>query len=295
MKKLIFILALLVIAAPVWSAPVIVEVNNVTVFENTEDPITSRAELYYRYDAGVGQGLVRAFALELSITGPNAFIEGVWAANAAYEIAPGVEEGIVAVFGEENDGTWIIEQASLYNEDVEDGGVKPDANGMLLGMTVGGDPEGAVCVTVALNNIRGKIVLENVTQPGLISDVCCVTLAPYEEPPPECGDWFTEPQFAALEGWYVALEDAGLPASNLDNWCLECFGRGDQDGDGFITFNDFSAVFQDFMSADDSTDPNAADSDIDMDGFITFNDFSFTFQSFINDVNCVDLDGYPLE
>ena len=300
MKKLIFILALLLMAAPAWSQ-VAIDVNSADTWNDEEDPNVSAAWIEFKYGADLEGELIRAFALEVNVSGPNAFISWAEGLNGAYNIAPG---GFIAeTNGNEDEEipqtAIVLEMASLYNLDVEDG-IQPDPNGMLFGIEVTGDQGGTVCVTVALNAIRGGIVMEDATEPdGAITitggDPCCVTLAEMEEEEPECAPWLDQAELDALDGWITALEDAGLPVENVDNWCMECFPRGDQDKDGFITFNDFSAVFQDFVNADSSTDPNAADSDIDMDGFITFNDFSFVFQNFKNDVNCLDLDGYPLE
>lgn len=291
MKKLIFILALLLLAAPAW-ASVVVEPNSEPweTWVDEEDANLAWIEGPIEYNV-IDSELVRAFALQIEVTGPNAVIDWVWFEGDAYAIAPGSEDGPIAEWVEDN--IVIVEFASLYNLDAEDG-VQPEPNGTLAGMSIIADAGSEeVCINITTDALRGGIVMEDVTTRALTNSEVC--WGPLAEPEPECGDWLTEPQLAAWEGWITALEDAGLPPENVDNWCLECFGRGDIDADGFITFNDFSVAFQDFLGADNSTDPNAADSDVDMDGFITFNDASVVFQNFLGDVNCLDLDGYPLE
>jgi hypothetical protein len=286
MKKLIFVLALLLMAAPA-SAKVTFE------FEPSEEPWMEEDiniaynEGYVFYDANGENGLVRAFALKLTLDDPNAFIDWVWREGRIgdqYWVSPSntsVEEGEVEggeliaeddsdLGGEDGLAYAIIEAASLYAEDEN----SPDVNGGFFGISVGGDAGSTVCITLEAEPIRGGIVKENAS-PAAFQQI---------------GEWCLElPTLADLEcNGVLTMEQLGhwFDWGEPDNWCTPCFYLGDQDEDGFITFNDFIVVFQDFKNADSSTDPNAADSDIDMDGFITFNDFLVVFQNFKNGVTC---------
>ena len=215
MKKLIFILALLLMAAPAWSQ-VTIDVNATDTWNDEDDPNRSWAYLQFKYEADLEDELVRAFALEISVSGPNGVIDWIWSENGAYEVAPGGVDGIVAEFGEEDTDPWITEQASLYNLDEEDG-IQPDSNGLLFGIEVIGDQGTSICVDVELNAIRGGIVMEDATAPdgAITADPCCVALAEKEEELCYAG----QPDF---DEW----ESVGSP----DSWCNPRQCHGDADG-----------------------------------------------------------------
>lgn len=288
MKKLIFVLALLLIATPA-SAKITFEFEaSEEPWMDEEDPNFSFNEGYVFYDANGESGLVRAFALKLTLDDPNAFIDWIWREGRTgdqYWVSPSntsVSEGEVDgggliaeddsdLGGEEGLAFAIIEAASLYAEDEN----SPDVNGGFFGISVGGDAGSEVCITLTGEPLRGGGAIKEDVSPAAIQQLgeWCLDLPLLSDL--ECNGVLTMEQLDAWYGW-------GEP----DNWCTPCFYLGDQDKDDFITFNDFIVVFQDFKNADSSTDPNAADSDIDMDGFITFNDFLVVFQNFKNGVTC---------
>lgn len=255
MKKLIFILALLLLTAPAW-ADVVVEPNS-EPWEGWYDEGIGFIEGPIEYDANDSE-LVRAFALEITVTGPNAFIDWCWF-EGAYNVAPGSEDGPIAEWVDDN--IIIVEFASLYNEDLEEGDV-PESIGTLAGISIGADPDSEVCIDIVVDDLRGGIVMEDVTTRDIDNDQVCWTTA---EAPIECNEELTEGQ---LEEWFNWEEP--------EVWCLPCWTEGDVTGDENLTFGDVIQVFNAVAAQAESGDPNGS-SDATMDGLYTFGDVIFVF------------------
>ena len=191
MKKIMFVLALLVLAVPVWAATTV----EITCQTTPGDP---DAEIGY---IKTGDGRVRAFALNIVVTPPEGqagtpLILDVNCVSADYYIYPGSiqidENGNVT-----DDGSCVcdagqyadtlpgldsngvtIEMGSLYDDvlplDDPDHNEPPSDSGTLLILTVDSD----CCITVTENILRGGIVLEDPAATATLDlpdgNDCCV-------------------------------------------------------------------------------------------------------------------------
>ena len=180
MKKIIFVLAVLVLAVPVFArvditcAQVGDEPNVIVSYNNTE-----------------GQP-VRAFALNITVDG-GATITAVECLNSDYYIYPGsidIDDGEVEEDGwgscvcdpEDYDDTLpgldsngvTIEMASLYAAADPEHPDAPAASGQLLKLTLDGGSES--CITIEGNVLRGKVVLEDATSVDPNALGCCADL-----------------------------------------------------------------------------------------------------------------------
>ncbi|MHC4187434.1 MAG: hypothetical protein ACYSRQ_04495 [Planctomycetota bacterium] len=275
MKKLIFILALLLITASAWAGKPVVNVVGVDTWNDEVDPNISYGEVFLGYDQNSPGSPVRAWALTIDVTGPNVFIDwterfeagwdNYWLTPTTYDgedPAAEIEEG-------ENAVTMIYELASLYAEGEDP---PPDVCGLAL-FGVGGDAGGEVCVDVYAEPIRGGIVLENVTAVGLHNDPCCFTLAEQEIPEPLCGD-LNEVEVAVWEGWAAG---EGEP----NNWCEPCWKCGDINKDGFVGFSDVQLTLDLFIAVD-----TTGEGDYNMDSFLSFADVQDVLDKFIAAEGC---------
>lgn len=177
MKKIIFVLAVLVLAVPVFArvditcAQVPDEPNVIVSFNNTE-----------------GQP-VRAFALNITVSG-GATIVAVESLNSDYYVYPGsieIDDGEVqengwgspvcnpgdyddTLPGLDSNGV-TIEMASLYAATDPEHSSAPADSGPLVKLTLDGGS--AVCITIEGNVLRGKVVLEDATSVEPNAPGCC--------------------------------------------------------------------------------------------------------------------------
>jgi hypothetical protein len=227
MKKIVFAVAILMLAAPAWA----VDVSCVVGEGNDANLVT------VQYDASSDDPKIRAFALDIELDGTGEFDDiQCLSPDFGYQIYP----GSISVDGSGNVDGWgnckcsggypgtlddsnsmTVEMGSLY-----EAGTDPDpcATGDLVSFRVLGT--GTVNVTLAVNTIRGGVVDEDAdtVSPGLSG--CQVELEP-----DEClgaGD----PGYAR---WSTTL---GKP----DCWCYRRQCRGDIDG---ITTGPFAVAIPD--------------------------------------------------
>jgi len=182
MKRMILVLAMLLLSAPAMADVVIGLVATETGFDVT-------------YDASTEDGLVRAFALTLSISG-GATMTAVTPATVGEStegnLGYGIFPGSITIVGNAvtDDGTpaatslpastVIIEMGSLY----VDGDVNaPGDSGVLCSVAV----SGSGTVTVAEEPIRGGVVMEDPTEAPVV-DVTASVVAPLA---PACDGDFT--------------------------------------------------------------------------------------------------------
>jgi hypothetical protein len=178
------------------------------------------------YDATTEANLVRAIALEITLSG-NGEIGDVncLSANFGYHIYLGSIDidsgGTVQDYGTcKCDGSYpetpdevnimTVEMASLYEKGVEE---EPCKAGDLVSFMVTGNDE--VCASIQVNEIRGSVVMEDADE---VVDVntegtCCAQL-----PPAECM-MGTHPDYA---NWSFH--------NKPDCWCYHQQCRGDIDG-----------------------------------------------------------------
>jgi hypothetical protein len=213
MKKIIFALVVLMLAAPAWAEVVITCANSV---DGNDSIIT------VSYDATSEANLVRAIALEITLSGDGVIGDvNCLSKNFGYHIYLGEididSEGTVQDWGTcKCDGSYpetpdeanimTVEMASLYEKGVEG---EPCKAGDLVAFVITGTNES--CVSIAENAIRGKVVMENASE---VVDVntegtCCANLVV-----PTCWD---------------ATECAGQP-------------NGDATCDGQVNLDDLAAL-----------------------------------------------------
>jgi hypothetical protein len=126
-----------------------------------------------------------------------------------------------------------MEFASLYAE----GEGPPDPNGPLLGMEIIGTPGEEFCLDVRVNDIRGGIVMEDVTTRGVYTPGECYTLAEFvPEPPEKC--FYVDLVDGC--GYVITQDDVNewILAGEPNSWCYPCHCRGDIDADCLINSND---------------------------------------------------------
>lgn len=223
MKKILFILAVLMLAAPAWAD---VDITCAQV-EDTNEVIVS-------FDAtGEDPNFVRAIALDIELSDGN--VVEVNCTNADYDIYPGsivIEGGVVTDEGScECDDSYAgtlggvgtpgvtSEQASLYEKGVDD---DPVQSGPLLSFFVKG---GVDCtVTITVNEIRGGVVMEDGTSPTVNAPGCDVVF-----PEPGCSTCKGDVD----ENDWVMTDDLidllNALAATAPNWYFECDGSSTQD------------------------------------------------------------------
>ena len=195
MKKIILALVVLALALPA-SAEVLI---------TCEQTVPDEPNVIVSYDNGEAEP-VRAFALEITLDAGE--ISTISCLSDDYYIYPGdidIEDGQVQDFGscvasiDANVG--IVEMGSLYAaEDACHPDGPPDEGDLLL-VTVSGECE--VCITE--NEIRGGVVMEDLSPADVNTGCCDVVLGP------AC-------------------------------WNYDCFNCGDADGDCALTFGDISIL-----------------------------------------------------
>lgn len=167
MKRIILVVAVLVFAAPALAA---VDITCTVVGD----------EITVEYNASGEPNLVRAFALDITVDG-DAVIESMSDFNPDYYIYPG---SIVILDGEVNDygspicdpcqyagtepglnsNSVTIEMGSLYVGEAND----PDDSGILFKFKV----DRGCNVAITENPIRGGVVLEDGSTPGINAPGC---------------------------------------------------------------------------------------------------------------------------
>ena len=171
MKKILFVVAILLIANPTWAGLTIeataTECNEVTVTYDMDD---------------TDPNLPRAFALEISLSQENdANIGPVTVVHPEFHVYPGsivITGGVVTNQGapdaERDANSIIVEMGSLYAADDPCHTSPPAENGVLLVFTV---QNGVAChVNLAQNAIRGGVVMEDTGQefsPSYVTLIGC--------------------------------------------------------------------------------------------------------------------------
>jgi len=239
MKNVMFVLALLVLAVPVWAA------TNVEITCQTTPGDPNVTIGYIK----TGDGHVRAFALDIVVTSP-ALILDVKCVSADYYIYPGsiqIDEDTGTVTDEGScvcdDGDYpvdtlpgppdsngvTIEMGSLYDDvpplDDPCHQTPPSDSGTLLILTV----DSECCITVTENILRGGIVLEDPQATPTLDlpdgNDCCVTGL-------DC--------FPSADPMYANWVTVGKPGS----WCCDYQAQGDTNGDGAISALDLFMSFR---------------------------------------------------
>ena len=262
MKKMIILLAVLAIAVPAMADVTISLVDNGDGTGN----------LNYA-DTGTGTDRVRAFALE--IESASADIIDVACPNShGYDIYPGdiniddntiTDYGSCVCDGSEYGGTpdtaraKTIEMGSLY-----EGAAYPASSGTLAIITI--DPNVASSdISVALNTIRGGVVLENPDTAPVVNVTSQPTTLGTITNNTDC-----IPSDAAEYDDWVAL---GKP----DCWCYmyQCRGDADHATEGLLTNwrvsgNDLVIIANNWKKKIDDTSLNpCADIDHQSEGLLT--------------------------
>jgi hypothetical protein len=220
MKKIVFALVVLMVAANAWAGPEV-------LITCTQD-VALEPNVTISYDDGFApSNRVRAFALDITVDiGTITAVECLSEEYYVYVGSIQVSGNEVTDWGDcvcdsgEYDDTLggldtngvTIEMASLYSVNDVEHNEPPPASGNLARITVPGND--TVCVTIRANGIRGGVVLEDATSvepndfnaPG-----CCLTL-----PPSEC----------YAEADYSEWELMGKP----NCWCYPRQCLGDADG-----------------------------------------------------------------
>ncbi|MHC4456648.1 MAG: hypothetical protein ACYS0I_06065 [Planctomycetota bacterium] len=257
MKRIIFTLAVLILASPALAAVDIWCANS-----PSDDPNV----LTVYYDAtGEDPCLVRAFAIDI-VADNDVNILDVCDLSTDYWVHPG---SIVIVDGEvTNEGSlvcepdvgppgqtgtpdtnWItIEMASLYAATDPCHPTAPPNQGELLKFTVNGN----CCITLSENTVRGGVVMEDPDASPTVNltGVCVVVDCWY----PECWDWpgqclcdivgpdgdVDTDDFLAIKRCFGSVK--GSPDYNP---CADCDRDGDCDTDDFLVFKpNFGATGQ---------------------------------------------------
>jgi hypothetical protein len=258
MRKIIFALVVLMLAAPAWSEVLITtaqvggEPNVIVSFVNSE-----------------GQH-VRAFALDIvveSSENPDLVISAVECLSDDYYVYPGsiqitdneVTSPGSCVCDDSYDDTLAgidsngvtIEMASLYSPNDPDHNVAPQDSGDLVKLTLS-DCGGDVTITITANELRGKVVMEDATSVDPNAPAGAAAL-------PGCGCMDDEdPDYA---NWVTAGEP--------NCWCYDCFDCGDNTGDCTLTFGDVSTLIAGWPP-----NPFDACADLNKDLAMTFGDVS---------------------
>ncbi len=219
MKKIIVTLAVLLLAAPAMADVFIVCTpgpgpNDVTVSFSS----SGEAEL------------VRAIALDVQISDPNAWVEDVNCVSEGYIIHPtnivigvgGAVEEYGSCAGVHDDNLVISEQGSLYI-----GAANEPLEGDLFIVTIAGctqlDPN-EVTVTVSENALRGGVVMEDASNPTLPVNLS-----------------------GASTTWLIGK-------CAVSDICAAC--RGDVAVDGTVDFSDLMAVYNGMTAVYPTGDPS---------------------------------------
>lgn len=235
MKKLVLVLAVLLISLPALA-------SNVAV------TATYQCDGTYAVTYTTDGNLPRAFALDITVS--TGTITAVGDLSAVYDIYPG---SIVIVDGAVSDaGSAVcdasypdtlgglgtagitVEMGSLYA--AGDTASTPTENGTLFTFTVSDE---AAVVTVALNGIRGGVVMEDVAEEAAVA----FTIDPGQCGPPPCpkdldGDgWITPDDLNTILIFLIPYEADGYMVE-----ATPATAYMDLDGDGWITPDDLNTI-----------------------------------------------------
>lgn len=259
MKKILLVLAILLIASPTWAGLTITA-------EQVGDSNTVR--ISYDMD-DTDPNLPRAFALEISLSQENdANIGPVTLVHPEFHVYPGsivITGGVVTNQGTpvavSDQNSIIVEMGSLYAGDDPCHTSPPAENGILLEFLVENNQD---CnVVLAENAIRGGVVMEDTTQEfpgGYVTLVGCTVT-------------FGGPCIPSNHPDYQAWLDRSSPQS----WCnpRQCHGDADSDKElrgklyYWVSYPDLDIFLEGWPNAttayvDEATDPwIAADFDHD--------------------------------
>ena len=247
MKKIIVTLAVLLLAAPAMAS-----VDIVCTPDNGANTVT------VSFSTNGEAELVRALALDIQFSDPNVWIEDINCApgtDAGYNIHPsnidispgGVVDDYGSCAGEEDTNSMTSEQGSLY-VGLPSGPNAPDEGDLFI-ITLGGctlDVSGDVAITISENVLRGKVVMEDVSNPGTVNLTGC-SLGIGECPPPpdpSCPcpgdvDGNTFINTSDLGQLITQLTAAGAPYIIPSSGVGDC---RDYDGNGFINTSDLGQL-----------------------------------------------------
>ena len=289
MRKIIFALVLLMLAAPAWAEVLITGVDQ-----------ADEANAVISFDNSEGQH-VRAFSLDIMVDG-GAVITAVECLNADYYVYPGsiqisdntVTDAGTCVCDDSYDDTLggldtngvTIEMASLYSvNDVEHPNA-PEDSGDLLKITLSGNDQQTVCIRV--NGLRGGVVMEDASNDQDVNSPCFTVDLPLStcmgEANPDFAEWQTmnEPNCwcykrncngdtdNAMEygTYWVLMNDladfqAAFSTTGITDEPLICadYARDEEYGTYRVLMNDL-AIFQAYFS---STSVPCCDADQDCD------------------------------
>jgi hypothetical protein len=210
MKKILLVMAILLIATPTWAGLTITATS----------PDCNTVQIYYDMDVS-DPNLPRAFALEISLDN-DANIGPVTYVDPNFHVYPGsivITGGVVTDQGtpvaESDVNSMIVEMGSLYAADDPCHTSPPAENSTLLIFKVQNDKD---CnVSLAQNAIRGGVVMEDTTQEFSPSYVT-LTGSHVEG----CGGCFpsSHPDYAE---W--------LTVGEPDSWCYPRQCHGDATGE----------------------------------------------------------------
>jgi hypothetical protein len=179
MKKILFVLAILLIANPTWAGLTI---------EAEQVGDTNTVRLTYDMD-DTDPNLPRAFALEISLSQENdANIGAVTTVHPEFHVYPGsivITGGVVTNQGapdtERDANSIVVEMGSLYAAEDPCHTSPPAENGVLLEFMVQNNQD---ChVNLAQNAIRGGVVMEDTGQvfsPSYVTLIECDVVFPPE-------------------------------------------------------------------------------------------------------------------
>ena len=254
MKKIIFILVVLMLAAPAWAR---VDITCAQVGETNEVVVSFNAEP----GGAVEPNLIRAFALDIKLDTDANIVDVNDEVNTDYWVFPGSYPGGEArADWEEYDGTlgeepnqMTTEQGSLYYPTGAGSPNAPGKSGDLYSFRINAST-GTHQVTIAENDIRGGVVSERIVAvPAYEPDVdcipCTVTL-PAACTYPACWDYLAQCHGDATGDGAVntsdwpALRDSFMqvyPAAGY-NPCA------DYNRDGAVNTSDWPALRDNFMT-----------------------------------------------
>jgi hypothetical protein len=164
MKRMIIFVAVVALAAGAEATVQISCTNN-------------RNVVTVSYDASSEPNRVRAFGLDISVDAGT--IGNVECLSSDYYVYPGtivIQDGVVTEWGTcapvgQDTNTIIVEMGSLYEAGIEP---PPAATGDLLRFTINKSEYGWSCVTIAENEQRGGVVMENPEEvPDVSFTSCC--------------------------------------------------------------------------------------------------------------------------
>ena len=277
MKRIILVLALLLIAAPAWAA-ISLNFEQTDAWVNEEDPNFGFAEGILSYDVN-GGNIPRAWAMEVELDDPNFEFDWIWRTGASdgeqgYWVTPTqivIGDGEVGEWGPpfaELEGTFgIIEIASLY----ADGDPGPPEANALVGITVLGPVNDEVCFSLSIEPVRGGVIDEALASlsidpngpmclatpevspcdacPG---DICDATTTGPPDGRIDFGDWSKITTEMQNNGDAGDLYNIGLPAG------FECGDICDSTTlgppDGRIDFGDWSKITTEMQNNGDAGD-----------------------------------------